>query len=580
MALTRTKSLLLATTACGVLWGAPARAQSADVRMNAIEAQIRALQTELQSVRRSLRDAQAQAHTAQAQAHTAQAQAAQARTQAAQARTEVAQQAPRNQAVAQGGAAGASRRRGGRAAEPARAACSSRRARPGASGGGAPSGQTGSGGAVEQQQSGQATGPMGTFRLGGVTVQLGGFIEAAGIARSRNEVADVASSFSGIPLLNSPQAHESEFRGTAHQSRLSLLVKGDPTPEQHLAAYFETDFQGTGPSSNSNESNSYNLRLRQAYATYDNDPMGLHVLGGQAWSLLTMFRNGITPRGENIPLTIDAQYVVGFNWARQAQIRVAKDFDDKKIWLAASLEEPQTTYSIGPNGAGTVGGTANYNNPGGSGLNSGNNYSDDIAPDLVVKAAWDPGYGHYEAYGVGRIMHDRVSALGAGSNNNRIAGGGGVAALVPIIPKVLDVQGSMLAGVGIGRYGSGQLPDATLSASGHPVPLPEIQALLGVVGHPVPTVDVYGYVGAEQILSREAFTEAGKGYGYGSPLYNNGGCSIELAASTACVGNTSGLVEGTLGAWWRFLKGPYGTMQVGAQYEYVVSVDPRPFCPG
>ena len=96
--------------------------------------------------------------------------------------------------------------------------------------------------------------------------------------------------------------------------------------------------------------------------------------------------------------------------------------------------------------------------------------------------------------------------------------------------------------------------------------LPELTAL---VGHPVPEVDVYGYAGVEQMLGRSVFTGAGKGYGHGSPLYDNSGCATELAAATTCVANTSGLVEGTVGAWWRFLHGPYGTMQVGAQYEYV-----------
>ena len=51
----------------------------------------------------------------------------------------------------------------------------------------------------------------------------------------------------------------------------------------------------------------------------------------QNWSLATMNTNGITPRNENIPLTIDAQYVVGFDWQRTPQFRIAKDFADKEI---------------------------------------------------------------------------------------------------------------------------------------------------------------------------------------------------------------------------------------------------------
>ena len=37
-------------------------------------------------------------------------------------------------------------------------------------------------------------------------------------------------------------------------------------------------------------------------------------------------RVGILNGTENIPLTIDAQYVVGFNWARQPAIRYVQDW--------------------------------------------------------------------------------------------------------------------------------------------------------------------------------------------------------------------------------------------------------------
>ncbi len=514
------RALLLGTTLLAGFAASPARAQGADARMTAIESQIRGLQSELQRVRRELRAAQSHAAAARPAPVAAQA-------------------APSPPAPGQSLTLPAS-------------------FQPGA--------QSGSTDATAHQQSGQASGPLGEFQIGGVRVQLGGFIEAAGIFRTRNEVADVASSWNGIPEGNSVLAHENEFRASARQSRLSLLVQGNPSPDVNLAAYFETDFLGAAPTANSNESNSYNLRLRQAYAQYDDKSLGLHVLGGQAWSLLTLYKTGIEPRQENVPLTIDAQYVPGFTWARQAQIRVAKDLLDHRLWLAASLEEPQATYFIGPNGAGTATGSANFNNPGGANLNPTNNYSTDIAPDLIVKAAWDPGFGHYEVYGLARFLHDRVSVVGSGTSHTVLAGGGGAATIIPLIAKKLDFQASVLAGYGIGRYGAGQIPDATLSSSGQPEPLPEIAALVGLIGHPIPTVDVYGYVGTEQV-SRRAFAAGGKGYGYGSPLYANGGCGTELS-TIGCVANTSGLVQGTVGSWWRFLHGPYGTMQVGGQYSY------------
>jgi hypothetical protein len=138
--------------------------------------------------------------------------------------------------------------------------------------------------------------------------------------------------------------------------------------------------------------------------------------------------------------------------------------------------------------------------------------------------------------------------------------------VLPVVPGLLDFRASFLAGYGIGRYGSGQLPDATIKPDGTPAPIPEVQALVGLVAHPDPAVDVYGYVGTEQ-AGRTSYTVAGKGFGYGSELFTNTGCFTELSAAT-CTGNTSSLTQGTVGAWWKFLHGNFGTMEMGAQYSY------------
>jgi hypothetical protein len=406
----------------------------------------------------------------------------------------------------------------------------------------------------------------GQFRVGGVTITLGGFVELDGIYRSRNENADFISSWSGIPMKNTPQAHESEFGMTARQSRFSMLVQGNIDAASRLSAYGEFDFEGAAPTANSVESNSYTPRVRQLYGTYDNSNWGLHVLAGQAWTLLTLGKIGITPREENVPLTIDGGFVPGFTWARQPQLRVAKDFDDQKLWIAASLENPQTTFSTPTATTTATGDTITLTTPGGSGFAPTVNNSDNIAPDLIAKVAYDPGWGHYEAYGILRVMSDRVSFLGGGSNNNSLAGGGGAGMILPLIPGKLDFQGSFLAGVGIGRYGAGQLPDATVGPNGQVVPLPEVQALVGLVGHPIPSVDIYGYAGTEQIQAK-SWNANGKSFGFGNAAFSNAGCSTELSTAT-CTADTSGLTQGTIGAWWRFAQGNFGTAQVGASYSY------------
>jgi hypothetical protein len=77
-----------------------------------------------------------------------------------------------------------------------------------------------------------------------VNVTLGGFLAMESLYRSRSETADIGSSFNGIPFSNQPAAHMSELRGSARQSRLSLLVQGDADADTHLAAYYEMDFLG------------------------------------------------------------------------------------------------------------------------------------------------------------------------------------------------------------------------------------------------------------------------------------------------------------------------------------------------
>jgi hypothetical protein len=111
-----------------------------------------------------------------------------------------------------------------------------------------------------------------------VKVTVGGFIAAESVWRQRNEVADMASNFGAIPFPFSPLYNENEFHGSARQSRISLLVEGNLDPWQKLTGYYESDFLGAGTASNYNQSNSWPLRLRHAYFTYDNSSYGFTSL--------------------------------------------------------------------------------------------------------------------------------------------------------------------------------------------------------------------------------------------------------------------------------------------------------------
>lgn len=402
----------------------------------------------------------------------------------------------------------------------------------------------------------------GGIQIGGVNLKFGGFTEFATIFRTRNEVADVNSDFNtGLPLPNNPQSHERETRFSARQSRISGLVTGDVDKDTHLAAYIESDFLSAAVTSNSRESNSYSLRVRHAYATVDLDNIGFHFLGGQSWSLLTTNTFGIIPRTEQIPLVIDAQYIPGFNWARTPQARFVENFGDN-IWGGLSLESPQAVIAgVAPASLNGIAITGNNLGDNGGLLGNNQTFSTDVYPDLVGKLAIDPGFGHYELKGIGRVFTDRAN----GSTFNTVGGGVGGAATFPVIPKLLDVQLSGLAGYGIGRYGSVQLPDVTFNAEGKEIAVPAVQALLGIVGHPQPGTDVYTYFGFEEAARTSRVSATGAGIGYGSDLANNTGCETE---GGACAALTKTVGQVTLGFWQDIYKGSYGRVAVGAQGSF------------
>jgi hypothetical protein len=391
------------------------------------------------------------------------------------------------------------------------------------------------------------------------------YLEGASIFRSRNEVADLLSNWNaGIPMPNNPNYHLSEFRETGRGSRLAMLALGSVGEATKLTGYVETDFLSAGTTSNSVETNSYTLRLRQAYATLDKNDWGTSILGGQAWSLLTLFNGDMTPRREQIPLTIDAQYIPGFTYTRNPQFRVVQHFGDM-FAAGLSLESPQAIVFSGPNNPLVP---TTFNNPGGMVLNQLANYSTDIGPDVVAKLTADPGWGHFELYGLGRAFRSRA----AFANHTVFGGGGGAGAIFPVVPKLLDLQADFLIGDGIGRYGAAQLPDVAIKPTGILVPVPELQALIGLVGHPTDYLDLYAYAGLEQ-ASQTSFTVNGTlPFGYGNPLYNNTACLHEAvsatAAATNCAANTSRVWQVTGGFWWDIYKGDFGRLRVGGQGSY------------
>ncbi len=475
----------------------------------------------------------------------------------------------------------------------------------------------------------------------GVTITPGGFMAAETVWRQKALSADVNTPFNAAPFNGASQAHITEWNASGRQSRFSLLTEGK-LANVKIGGYYETDFLSAGTTSNDNQSNSYTLRQRQFWgqAAFTS---GWTFTGGQQWSLLTETTKGMDNRTEALPMTIDAQYQVGFSWARQFGFRATKNFGNK-FWLGASIEEAQATVTVHGNPTVNSGGTTVCTvqnaappcttavvNPtvlnnfligafgaGGGLYNPLGNYAYNRAPDFIFKAVFEPGFGHYEVFGLVSDFRDRVfpcvpitgavqqatcpvgsattSAAGA-FNDSRVGGGGGANARWVLLNKKVDVGVHFFGGTGIGRYGSVGLPDLTVRPGGTLVPLRNYQALGTLQFHPTPKLDIYLNAGGEY-STRAGYVKSGTApnEGYGYQTINNSGCWTETLPVTgpstgsntgvptgvggstgfipgplaSCTGDTRNVIEGTIGFWYRFYSGPKGRVQYGMQYSNYV----------
>ncbi len=422
--------------------------------------------------------------------------------------------------------------------------------------------------------------PPTSIHFKGITITPGGFLAAETVTRSRALAGDINTPLNALTMPGASQSHTSEFFGSGRQSRISLLAQGELSNVK-LSGYYEADFLSAGVTSNNNQSNSYTLRQRQAFAQAAFNS-GWTVTGGQMWSLVTETKKGTDNRSEALPLTIDPQYTVGFSWARQFGFRVTKNFGNK-IWAAVSVENPQATvtshgnannFLVGSAGAGgglynnaitncatsvttTTSSTGTVSATGSTTCTPAASYSFNPSPDIIAKLAFEPGFGN---------------GFGIGAN-----------ARWSFYNKRIDFGLHGMGGNGVGRYGTGSLPDASVHANGSLDLIRSYQGLATLEWHG-PKLDVYFNAGSE--YAKRAFDfdpVTGKPVGYGAPTFSNSGCYTEISplssgfvpgSLASCTADTRALIEGTAGFWHKFYDGSKdkvnrGRMQWGLQYSYV-----------
>jgi hypothetical protein len=257
------------------------------------------------------------------------------------------------------------------------------------------------------------------------------------------------------------------------------------------------------------------------------------------------------------------------------------------------------------------------------------NISFNVMPDFLAKAAFDPGFGHYEIFGVFRSAHETVypgettngnlygglkdivtgatvapALTTAGSYNNDIGlGGVGASGRVTVLSNKLTVGLKGLYGPGVGRYGATTLSDVTTAASGEFTPLHNLSALGTVEIAPTPRLILYlnyggDYAGrnsgvgttlgapsvgksAAGVYGGHWAAPATAAVGYGSYYLSNSACLTNAApgyngSSTgyypggSCGAQTKDVQEITAGYWYDFYKGDYGRVRLGMQYAYAL----------
>ena len=465
----------------------------------------------------------------------------------------------------------------------------------------------------------------------GVNITPVAFFAFEGVWRQHTVNSDINTPFNSIPFPSANEFPASELNFSGRQSRLGALFEAHPNNTK-LTGYAETDFLGTGTSSNNNQSNSYVLRVRQIWgrAAFQS---GFAVTGGQTWSLVTENRRSTDTRTEIQPQTIDPQYLVGYSWERQPSIRVQQRFgkDETHGFTAAlSLEQAQITNF-----------TANGTNPnqfffGGLGQNGGlynaaassastttttttcatptststcvtsvtavtsniTAYANNTAPDLIIKFAYDAPKFHGEIGGLGRWLRDYYYPVTWGGTasaptftytqtyqQHTSAGGGIFGSARVYLSKYAEIAAQAMAGQGTGRYGSAQLSDVTLRPNETLEPIRDYHGLFSMETHEGKNFDIFAYYGGEYAQRTVYTSPVGSLVGYGPPNLNNGGCNNAPAPPSSTIGNggfTGTLTATTCGSPTRYIQEPmfgfqwrpindakWGKLQYSATYSYL-----------
>ena len=398
-----------------------------------------------------------------------------------------------------------------------------------------------------------------SFQLGGVTITPTGFVDFSQVWRSKTVTSGLPTNFAAIPYNNTVLGHRAQTISSAANTRLGVQLNTRVLGADVLGIV-ETDFEGYVPNNVATTSNSYGLRLRLAFADVRKNRWEL--LAGQAWSLLTPGREGISPLPSTLFLTqdLDPNIQSGLVRARDPQFRVVFHASPS-VAMGLSFESGDT-YAGGSAGAGIItlptALAPDYFGQLDTSTQNGNSVPNP-STDWIAKIAFDPKAAsrsiHFELAG----LLNRYSFYNPLNNRRFGITGSSVEfnACIEVVRK-LNLVTSNFFGNGGGDYIFGEAPDLIIQATGAPSLIPSASMVQGVEWKLTPKWNFWAYYGGTwigRISTIDPATLQPVGYGFaGSPDSQN-----------RTIHEVSGGFRRVL---WS--NPNYGDLQFNGQYSWVV----------
>ncbi len=194
-----------------------------------------------------------------------------------------------------------------------------------------------------QPGSGAPSSPL-AIHVGDSDLLFGGFIDATAIRRTTNTGSGLGTVFGTIPFDNTVQGHMNDTQFSSQNSRLTLQATSK-VGTADLKGVLELDFLGNQPNGLTVTANSNTFRMRVFWGQYRKG--AVDFLAGQAWSLMTPNRNGLSPETAGIffTQTLDPNSQAGLTWVRPMQFRLTTRPNDN-FTAAVSIENPD--QYVGP----------------------------------------------------------------------------------------------------------------------------------------------------------------------------------------------------------------------------------------